>query len=156
MRETTGLAGGSAGGNGGGANGCGRRCSILLLGRAGGCASSGSPSASLKRRMEISGSASGARDGSVRKLSPVLAAPCSLRKLSPLLAAPCSCLRASRSAADFLMSQLMKLINAISSRMTSCSICASVVRHQWPCPGFSVPAMDSRMPVSDCMFFILR
>ena len=155
MCETTGLAGGSAGGNGGGGNGRGTRCSILL-GRAGGCASSGSPSASLKRRMEISGSASGARDGSVRKLSPVLAAPCSLRKLSPALAAPCSRLRASRSWEDFLTSQLMKLINAISSRMTSCSICASVVRHQWPCPGFSVPAMDSRIPVSDCMFFILR
>ena len=41
--------------------------------------------------------------------------------LDPLVSG-LSRLRASRLSADFLTSQLMKLISAISSRMTSCSI----------------------------------
>ena len=73
------------------------------------------------------------------------------RRLSPVFAMPSSSLRASRSAADFLTSQLIKLINAISNKMTSCSIwrqfSSSDVND--PARAFRAPAMDSRMPVSD-------
>jgi hypothetical protein len=42
------------------------------------------------------------------------------------------------------------LIKAISRRMTNCSMTfRSDYGAQFPCVGFSVPAIDSRMPVSD-------
>ena len=78
-------------------------------------------------------------------------------RLAPLsrsrryLSARFSSLRASRLSLDFWTSQLMMLINAISRRMMNCSMArlAPACPHQAPWLGFSVPAIDSRMSVSD-------
>jgi hypothetical protein len=77
------------------------------FGRAGGGASSGRPKASLSRRMAVSATSG--------------AGSC-LATGSPVASARFSSLRFARASFDFWIIQLIMLINAISRRMTSCSV----------------------------------
>jgi len=110
---TTGfLAGrGSAGGDGrsGSGGGDGISCSVLL-GMTGGAASSGSPSASRKRRMAVSVCDGGGWSGSRLAMG------------SPVVSARFSSLRFSRASFDFWTIQLIMLIKAISRRMMNYSM----------------------------------